>query len=123
MKVSGSKRRCVVPSRQGWRSWNRTLPVESSVRLWPEKGGHTRALLDAAFAGDLDEGKVEYEMHPVFNLKMPTSCPGVPAEILNPRNTWEDKAAYDAQAEKLRDMFRKNFEEKGFGAPGIEPAM
>ena len=62
-------------------------------------------------------------MHPVFNLKMPNSCPGVPSEILNPRNTWEDKAAYDAQAEKLRDMLRKNFEEKGFGALGIEPAM
>jgi len=84
---------------------------------------HTRALLDAAFNGDLDEGKTEYEMHPVFNLKMPKSCPGVPSEILNPRNTWEDKAAYDAQAEKLRDMFRKNFEEKGFGALGIQPAM
>ena len=54
---------------------------------------------------------------------MPKSCPGVPSEILNPRNTWEDKAAYDVQAEKLRDMFRKNFEEKGFGALGIEPAM
>ncbi|MFT5288617.1 MAG: phosphoenolpyruvate carboxykinase (ATP) [Planctomycetota bacterium] len=84
---------------------------------------HTRALLDAALAGELDAGKVEHELHPVFNLKVPTSCPGVPAEILNPRNTWEDKDAYDIQANKLRDMFRKNFADKGLGELGIEPVM
>lgn len=84
---------------------------------------HTRALLDAALAGDLDEGKTEYEQHTVFNLKMPKSCPGVPSEILNPRNTWEDKSAYDAQAQKLRDMFRENFQKKGFAGLGIEPVM
>ncbi len=84
---------------------------------------HTRALLDAALDGELDEGKTEYETHPVFNLKMPKSCPGVPSEILNPRNTWTDKAAYDAQAEKLRGMFRENFETKGFSELGIEPVM
>jgi phosphoenolpyruvate carboxykinase (ATP) len=54
---------------------------------------------------------------------MPTSCPGVPSEILNPRNTWQDKDAYDAAAEKLRAMFHANFEEKGFGDLGIEPVM
>jgi len=84
---------------------------------------HTRALLDAALNGDLDEGKVEYETHPVFGLKMPTTCPGVPSEILNPRNTWEDKEAYDAAAEKLRGMFQKNFVDKNFGDLGIEPVM
>ena len=62
-------------------------------------------------------------MHAVFNLKMPKSCAGVPAEILNPRNTWKDKAAYDAAAAKLCDMFRKNFEDKGFAKLGIRPAM
>lgn len=84
---------------------------------------HTRALLDAALRGDLDADKVEYEEHPVFHLKMPKSCPEVPSEILNPRNTWADKDAYDAAAIKLRDMFRSNFEEKGFAALGIEPVM
>ncbi len=84
---------------------------------------HTRALLDAALRGDLDEGKVEFEEHPVFGLKMPTSCPGVPDEILNPRNTWEDQAAYDAAAEKLRGMFQQNFVDKNFGELGIEPVM
>ena len=81
----------------------------------------TRALLNAALRGDLD--KVEYELHPVFNLKMPKSCPGVDAKILNPRNTWTDKAAYDEAAVKLRDMFRKNFAEKKFAELGIEPVM
>jgi phosphoenolpyruvate carboxykinase (ATP) len=54
---------------------------------------------------------------------MPKRCPGVPAEILNPRNTWKDKNGYDAQAQKLREMFRKNFQEKGFAELGIEPVM
>ena len=62
-------------------------------------------------------------MHPVFNLKMPKSCPGVPAEILNPRNTWTDKAAYDVAANKLRDLFRKNYADKGFAALNIEPVL
>jgi phosphoenolpyruvate carboxykinase (ATP) len=83
--------------------------------------GYTRALLDAALRGDLDG--VEYEQHPVLGLQMPKSCPGVPAEILNPRNTWEDKEAYDVAAEKLVGMFRKNFEDKGLAELGIEAVM
>jgi phosphoenolpyruvate carboxykinase (ATP) len=83
--------------------------------------GHTRALLNAALEGQLD--RVESEAHPIFNLRVPRSCPGVPAEILHPRNTWPDKVAYDAQATRLRDMFRKNFEEKGFAQLGIKPVM
>lgn len=84
---------------------------------------HTRALLNAALEGKLHAEGVEYETHPVFNLKVPKSCPGVPDEILNPRNTWEDKAAYDSQAQKLKDMFRANFENNGYGSLGIEPVM
>jgi len=85
--------------------------------------GHTRALLNAALNGDLDEGKVECDLHPVFNLRIPRACPGVPSEILDPRNTWADKQAYDVQAAKLRDMFRVNFEEKKFGELGISPVL
>jgi phosphoenolpyruvate carboxykinase (ATP) len=54
---------------------------------------------------------------------MPKSCPEVPNEILNPRNTWKDKDAYDANAARLRDMFRKNYEDKGFGQLGIRAVM
>ena len=85
--------------------------------------GHTRALLDAALRGDFDEGKVELTTHPVFDLRYPRTVSGVPAEILDPRQTWEDPAAYDTQAEKLRDMFRKNFDEKNFARLGIESVM
>ena len=85
--------------------------------------GDTRALLDAALSGELHAEGVEYDVHPIFNLKMPRACTGVDSGILNPRNTWEDKDAYDAQAEKLRDMFRANFEEKGFAELGIEQVM
>lgn len=114
-KMKQHKTRCILLN-TGWGGGAYGTGKRISIK-------HTRALLDAALRGDLDEGKVEYETHPVFNLLMPKSCPGVPAEILNPRNTWEDKAAYDAQADKLRAMFRENFETKGFGKLGLEPVM
>ncbi|MAF64886.1 MAG: phosphoenolpyruvate carboxykinase (ATP) [Planctomycetes bacterium] len=85
--------------------------------------GDTRALLDAALSGELHAEGAECDVHPVFNLRMPRACTGVDSKILNPRNTWADGEAYDVQAERLRDMFRANFEEKGFGALGIEPVM
>ncbi len=71
------------------------------------KIAYTRAMVRAALNGELDN--VEYQRHPVFNLDMPTSCPGVPAEILDPRQTWADKAAYDAAAANLAGMFVENF--------------
>ena len=81
----------------------------------------TRALLDAALAGDLDD--VETIDHPILGLRMPVSCPGVDPEILNPRATWEDPEAYDRSAACLRDLFRENFERQGYEALGIDPAM
>jgi phosphoenolpyruvate carboxykinase (ATP) len=78
----------------------------------------TRALLNAALNGELDG--VETEVQPILNLKMPKACPGVDSAILNPRNTWADQDGYDATATKLRDMFRDNFNKKGFAAFGIE---
>jgi phosphoenolpyruvate carboxykinase (ATP) len=68
----------------------------------------TRAMITAALEGQLD--KVAYETHEVFGLAMPTTCPDVPVEILNPRNTWKDKAAYDAKASELAGKFVDNFE-------------
>lgn len=77
------------------------------------KLGYTRAMITAALEGTLNE--VEFEQHPVFGMMMPVSCPGVPAEILNPRNTWTDKTAYDATAVKLAKEFIKNFEKYAAG--------
>ncbi|MEO1062104.1 MAG: phosphoenolpyruvate carboxykinase (ATP) [Actinomycetota bacterium] len=82
---------------------------------------HTRALLDAALAGELDD--VETVVHPTLGLRMPVSCPGVPDEVLNPRETWEDPDAYDDAAVRLRGMFRDNYDAKGFSELGIAAAM
>lgn len=70
---------------------------------------YTRAMITAALNGELDN--VEYATLPTFNLSMPTTCPNVPDEVLNPRNTWADKAAYDAKAQKLANYFVENFEQ------------
>src|SRR5262249_20147033 len=68
----------------------------------------TRAMIHAALTGLLDG--VQYEKDRLFNLDVPRSCPDVPPDVLNPRNTWADKAAYDQQAQKLARMFADNFE-------------
>jgi phosphoenolpyruvate carboxykinase (ATP) len=72
------------------------------------KLSYTRAMITAALNGYLDG--VHYETHEVFGMSMPTSCPGVPSEILNPRNTWESKTDYDKKANALAEEFVKNFE-------------
>jgi phosphoenolpyruvate carboxykinase (ATP) len=69
---------------------------------------YTRALITAALNGELD--RVSYETHDVFGVAMPTACGNVPAHILNPRNTWTDKDAYDHKANYLAEAFIKNFE-------------
>jgi phosphoenolpyruvate carboxykinase (ATP) len=74
---------------------------------------YTRAMVDALVEGKLAE--VEFEIEPAFGLSIPKSCPGVPAELLNPRNSWKDKAAYDQMAADLSARFAKNFEQ--FDAP------
>ena len=74
----------------------------------------TRAMITAALEGDLQ--KVGYEAHPIFGMMMPTSCPGVPAQVLNPRNTWADKEGYDKQAGSLAAQFINNFEKYASGA-------
>ncbi|WP_291426394.1 phosphoenolpyruvate carboxykinase (ATP) [Deinococcus sp.] len=68
---------------------------------------HTRALINAALSGQLDGAN--FEKDPFFNLEIPTEVPGVPAEVLNPRDAWTDKGAYDETARKLARMFRENF--------------
>jgi phosphoenolpyruvate carboxykinase (ATP) len=68
---------------------------------------YTRAMITAALNGALDH--VEYENHPVFGIAKPQSCPNVPSEILNPRNTWKDSSLYDIKALELAEKFKANF--------------
>ena len=68
---------------------------------------HTRAMLRAALAGWLDGVATREEA--VFGLRVPRSCPDVPPEVLDPRSTWSDRAAYDEAARKLAGMFAANF--------------
>jgi phosphoenolpyruvate carboxykinase (ATP) len=70
------------------------------------KLAYTRAFVTAILNGSLRN--VKYEAHPIFGLQMPTTAPGVPDEVLNPRNTWKDAAAYDAKAQQLAKLFREN---------------
>ena len=69
--------------------------------------GYTRAMVNAAIEGAL-EG-IEFEPEPFFGLSIPLSVPGVPSEVLNPRNVWLDGPAYDAQAKKLCNPVRQKF--------------
>jgi phosphoenolpyruvate carboxykinase (ATP) len=70
---------------------------------------HTRAILGAAMGGHLADAPARLD--PVFGLEVPTVCPDVPPEILDPRATWADPASYDARAQGLAGLFQKNFEE------------
>jgi len=69
----------------------------------------TRAMIRAALAGELDN--VATRREPVFGLDVPQHVPGVPDQALDPRSTWKDPAAYDAQAQRLLALFQKNFEQ------------
>ena len=101
---------------------------ESNVKVWLINTGwsggaygvgnriklpYTRAMITAALQGDLEN--VTFDKHPLFGFEMPTTCPGVPSEILNPRNTWEDKEAYDTKATDLGMQFISNFKKYAEG--------
>jgi phosphoenolpyruvate carboxykinase (ATP) len=80
------------------------------------KLAHTRAIIDAIHGGALAASPTRRD--PVFGFDVVTACPGVPSEVLWPRDTWADKAAYDAAAKKLARLFVDNFQkyEDGTGA-------
>ena len=82
--------------------------VGSRIKL-----AYTRAMITAALNGQLET--VNYELHPMFGFSMPSRCPGVPSEILNPRNTWDDKHGYDAKAKDLAIQFVNNFKKYAEG--------
>ncbi|HET9055772.1 MAG TPA: phosphoenolpyruvate carboxykinase (ATP) [Chitinophagaceae bacterium] len=77
------------------------------------KLSYTRAMITAALEGNLDNAC--FETIPVFELNIPKDCPGVSSEILNPKNTWEDKNAYDKTAYSLAKQFISNFEKYASG--------
>jgi phosphoenolpyruvate carboxykinase (ATP) len=79
---------------------------------------HTRTMVRAALSGALSD--VPYETDPVFGVEVPTTVPGVPSEVLRPRDTWADPAAYDAKAHELAAMFAENFEDF---ADGVSEAV
>ncbi|WP_104990627.1 phosphoenolpyruvate carboxykinase (ATP) [Deinococcus sp. NW-56] len=95
----------------GWSGGQYGVGQRMSIR-------HTRALINAALNGELDS--VAFEREPFFDLEIPTEVPGVPAEVLNPRQAWADQDAYDRTARKLAGMFRENF--KRF-EDGVDPAV
>jgi phosphoenolpyruvate carboxykinase (ATP) len=79
-------------------------PVGTGQRI---KLAYTRRMVTAALGGELD--KVETWVDPIFGLQVPKHVEGVPDEVLRPRDTWKDPAAYDAKASQLADMFAENF--------------
>lgn len=79
------------------------------------KIAYTRRMVDELLNGSLNS--VEFEIDPVFGLQVPVSCLGIPQEVLNPRKTWKDPVAYDAQAKKLAAMFQENFKQFADGVP------
>lgn len=118
------------------------LKVNPSINVWLVNTGwtggaygigsriklaYTRALITAALEGKLED--IEYGETPFFKLRFPKACPNVPTEIMEPRNTWKDKNAFDIQASKLAAGFVKNFEQYANGvskeileaAPRLEP--
>jgi phosphoenolpyruvate carboxykinase (ATP) len=70
------------------------------------KIAHTRAMVNAAIEGRID---TTFQREAFFGLEVPAHVPEVPDEVLNPRNAWDDKAAYDGQAHKLATLFAQNF--------------
>jgi phosphoenolpyruvate carboxykinase (ATP) len=78
---------------------------------------HTRALIDAIMDGSV--AGVDYQIDPIFGLESPTTCPGVPPEILEPRRAWSDPLSYDAQALRLAGRFVENFRR----FPDVDPAI
>ncbi|MCW3090710.1 MAG: pckA [Ferruginibacter sp.] len=102
--------------------------IENEVNVWMINTGwsggpygigkrikleYTRAMITAVLQDKLDT--VNFEKHPVFCMFMPTTCPGVPSHILDPKTTWADKELYDARAKELAQLFIKNFEKYAGG--------
>ncbi len=84
------------------------------------KLGYTRAMVQAALEGELKN--VETVQDEFFGLHIPTECPGVPSEVLNPKKTWKDPERYDAQAQDLAKKFHENFKKFDYVTKDIAEA-
>lgn len=93
----------------GWQGGSYGVGKRISIQL-------TRRMVSAAMDGYLDY--VDYEVHPILNLKVPISCPGIPDGVLQPQTSWSDPAAYHKAAVHLASMFDKNFN-KFSGIPDV----
>lgn len=80
----------------------------------------TRKMVNATLEGELNDAEYEYE--PLFHVKIPKTCPGVPSNILFPKNTWQDKKAYDETAKKLAKKFSDAFD-KAYGHKNIKESI
>ena len=80
----------------------------------------TRAMVHAALSGQLRDA--DYDEDETFHVLVPRACPGVPSDILNPRNTWANQAAYDERARKLATEFASHFD-RAYGNKGIDPEV
>jgi phosphoenolpyruvate carboxykinase (ATP) len=114
-KMDRHDARCILLN-TGWRGGHAGEAPRISIR-------DTRALLNAGLRGELHDAHMEYEVHPIFKMRMPRRCPGVDPAILDPRTAWKDTAAYERAAKRLREMFRQNFEKNDFGSFGIQSIM
>jgi phosphoenolpyruvate carboxykinase (ATP) len=77
------------------------------------KLAYTRAMITAVLEGKLTEA--EFKNFPIFNFQIPTACIGVPSELLDPGNTWNNREAYTEKAKALAEMFNKNFQKYAAG--------
>lgn len=70
---------------------------------------YSRAIIDAIHSGELGQDSHPYEKFPIFGFNVPKKCTGVPDDVLNPANTWDDKGAFDQTLKELAGLFKKNF--------------
>ena len=112
-RMEAHQARCILLN-TGWSGGPHGVGERMSI-------AHTRALLNAALNGDLDTA--DTVRLPTLGLRIPASCPGVPDEVLNPRNTWSDPDAYDEAAVRLRDLFRQNYEKQDYASLGIQEKL
>ena len=112
-RMDAHQARCILLN-TGWSGGPHGVGERMSI-------AHTRALLNAALNGDLDT--VDTMRLPILGLRVPVSCPGVPDDVLNPRNTWADPDAYDEAAVRLRDLFRQNYQNQDYASLGIQAML